>query len=130
MADTEKLVLMVTHGPDDPEMATIPFVMAVAALASDVQAVLGFQAEGVRLVKKGVAASVEAPAFPPLAKLLGDFQELGWSAARLRAVPEEPRHHRARRPHRWCGSRRRSPFRRRDHFGHQQPRVLKGRVQP
>ena len=26
MADHEKLVFMVTHGPKDPELATIPFV--------------------------------------------------------------------------------------------------------
>jgi predicted peroxiredoxin len=74
---SEKLVFMVTHGPDDPELATIPFVMAVAALASDVEAVLGFQADGVRLVAKGVVEQVEAPSFPPLAKLLADYRELG-----------------------------------------------------
>ena len=33
----EKLVIMVTHGPDEPELATIPFVMAGAAVASDVE---------------------------------------------------------------------------------------------
>jgi len=75
----EKLVIMVTHGPDDPELATIPFVMAVAALASEVEAVLGFQADGVRLVARGVAEQVAAPSFPPLAKLLADFRELGGS---------------------------------------------------
>ena len=77
MADAEKLVFMVTHGPSHPEHATIPFVMAAAALASDVQVVLGFQAEGVELMKKGVAESVRAPEFPPLAKLLADVRELG-----------------------------------------------------
>ena len=74
---SEKLVFMVTHGPDDQELATVPFVMACAALASDVGAVIGLQAEAVRLAIKGVAGSVAAPAFPPLAKLLADFQELG-----------------------------------------------------
>jgi len=77
MADTEKLVFMVTHGPAAPELATIPFVMAAAALASDVQVVMGFQADGVELVHAGVADTVEAPAFPPLAKLLADVRELG-----------------------------------------------------
>ncbi len=46
MAENEKLVIMATHGPDDPELATIPFVMACAALASDVAVVMGFQADG------------------------------------------------------------------------------------
>ncbi len=77
MADNEKLVFMVTHGPGDPERATIPFVMAAAALASDVPVVMGFQAEGVELVKAGVAETVLAPEFPPLAKLLGDVRDLG-----------------------------------------------------
>lgn len=77
MADTEKLVFMVTHGPDDPEMATVPFVMAVAAVASDVQAVVGFQGDGVRLVQKGVAETVQAAEFPPLTKLMSDLREQG-----------------------------------------------------
>ena len=67
MADTEKLVFMVTHGPEHPELATIPFVMAGAALASDVEVVMGFQGDGVELMHKGVAEGVAAEAFPPLA---------------------------------------------------------------
>jgi uncharacterized protein len=77
MADTEKLVFMVTHGPTEPELATIPFVMAGAALASDVAVVMGFQGDAVRLVAKGVADGIAAPEFQPLAKLLADVQALG-----------------------------------------------------
>ncbi len=73
----EKMVLMVTSGPDAPERATIPFVMACAALASDVEVVMGFQADGVALVREGAAEKVEAPAFPPLKKLLTDYIDLG-----------------------------------------------------
>jgi predicted peroxiredoxin len=80
MADNEKLVIMATHGPSDPELATVPFVMACAALASDVEVVMGFQADGVCLVHKGEAETVQAPEFPPLSKLLADFQELGGKA--------------------------------------------------
>jgi len=79
MPETEKLVLMVTHWTRHPERATIPFVMAAAALASDVQVVMGFQADGVELVQRGVAKTVTAPEFPPLAKLLADVRELGGS---------------------------------------------------
>lgn len=77
MAEQEKLVIMATHGPEDPERATIPFVMACAALASEVAVVMVFQADGVRLVQEGEAEAVQAPEFPPLAKLLDDFRELG-----------------------------------------------------
>lgn len=73
----EKLVFMVTHGPEAPERATIPFVMATAAQASDVEVVMGFQADGVMLVKKGVAESIEAPAFPPLKVLMDAYIEAG-----------------------------------------------------
>jgi predicted peroxiredoxin len=73
----EKLVIMVTHGPDDPELATIPFVMGCAALASDVDVVLGFQGDGCALVREGGADEVAAEEFPRLADLLGDYRELG-----------------------------------------------------
>jgi predicted peroxiredoxin len=73
MAHTQKLVFMVLHGPDHPEHATIPFVMGCAALASDVEA------DGVELVRAGVADGIQAAGFPPLAKLLHDFRELGGS---------------------------------------------------
>ena len=77
MAEHEKLVFMVTRGPSEPELATIPFVMAAAALASDVAVAMGFQGDGVELMKAGVADTVSAAGFSPLAKLLVDVRELG-----------------------------------------------------
>lgn len=77
MADNEKLVIMATHGPSDPELATIPFVMAGAALASDVEVVIGLQGDGVCLAHVGEAQPVSAPGFPALAKLMDDFHQLG-----------------------------------------------------
>ena len=77
MADTEKLAFMVLHCPNEPEHATIPFVMACAALASDVEVVIGLQADGVALGRAGGVDGVEAGGFPPLKKLLVDFGALG-----------------------------------------------------
>lgn len=77
MAETEKLVILATHGPEDPERATIPFVMGNAALASDVDVVIGLQGNGVWLGRKLEADHVFASGFPPLAKLMNDFRELG-----------------------------------------------------
>jgi uncharacterized protein len=77
MSENEKLVVMVTHGPDDPELATIPFAMAGAAVASDMEVVMGFQGEGCLLTKKGVAETVKAPEFAPLGELLETIKELG-----------------------------------------------------
>ena len=77
MAEHEKLVVMVTHGPDEPELATIPFAMAGAAVASDVGVVMGFQGDGCELVRKGVAETVHADEFAPLGQLLETIRELG-----------------------------------------------------
>ena len=74
---SEKLFFMVTHGPDHTEHVTIPFVMAVAALASDVEAVIGLQAGAVEIAVKGRADTIAADGFPPLAKLMNDYRELG-----------------------------------------------------
>ncbi len=73
----KKLFIMVTHGPEDPEMATIPFVMANAAMASDVEVTIGFQGRGVLLVRKDCANHVFAANFPPLSELIDTFLELG-----------------------------------------------------
>lgn len=95
VAEQGKLVILATHGPATPELATIPFVMACAALASDVDVVIGFQGDGVSLMHRGEADAVQAPHFPPLAKLLADFRELGGKAlvcspcAKSRGIDEE-----------------------------------------
>jgi predicted peroxiredoxin len=77
MSTPEKLVIIVTHGPEHPEMATIPFVMGAAALVSDVEVCLVFQGDGVNLIRKDGAAHVFAHSFPPLAELVSTVVELG-----------------------------------------------------
>jgi predicted peroxiredoxin len=74
---SEKIIIMATHGPEDPERATIPFVLGTAAQASDVEVVIGFQVNGVMLVKKGCAEHVFAAGFPPLKELLDAYIEAG-----------------------------------------------------
>jgi predicted peroxiredoxin len=73
----EKLAIVCTCGPEDPEKATIPFVLATAAQASDIQVVMGFQINGVLLVKKGLAEHVFAAGFPPLKELMDIYIEAG-----------------------------------------------------
>ena len=75
MAD--KLVIIATHGPKEPERATIPFVMALAALVLDTEVVVGLQMDGVELAVKGAVDKVHAEGFAPLAGLLSDFRDLG-----------------------------------------------------
>ncbi len=73
----EKLAIVCTHGAEDPERATIPFVLATAAQASDVQVVMGFQVDGILLAKKGYAQHVFAAGFPPLEELINLYIEAG-----------------------------------------------------
>jgi len=68
---------MVTHGPDDQEMATIPFVMANAAIAMDVDVLMGYQGKGAFLTMKDMDDHVVAAGFPPLKDLLAAYQEAG-----------------------------------------------------
>jgi predicted peroxiredoxin len=74
---SEKLLIMCTWGPEDPERATMPFVMATAAQAAGVEVVMGFQAGGVKLLVKDAAETVQAPMFPPLKQLLDAYVEAG-----------------------------------------------------
>ncbi len=73
----QKLAIVCTHGPDDPERATIPFVLATAAQASDVEVIMGFQVDGISLVVKGVAEHVFAAGFAPLKDLIDAYVEAG-----------------------------------------------------
>ena len=73
----EKMVIFGTHGSEDPEKATLPFVVGNAALAMDVQVTIVLQASGVTLVQKGCYEHIFAPGFDPLQKLVGSFLELG-----------------------------------------------------
>jgi predicted peroxiredoxin len=73
----EKIVVFATHGPDDPERATLPFVCANAAVAMDVQATVVLQGAGVLLAKKGSYEHVFCPGFDPLKKLVDTFLEFG-----------------------------------------------------
>jgi len=74
---SEKLVIMATHASDDPERATIPFVLATAAQATDVDVSIGLQVDGVSLACKGGADKIQAPDFPPLKDLLDAYLEAG-----------------------------------------------------
>jgi len=73
----EKLVIFATHGPDDPEKASLPFVCANAALAMDVEVIVVLQGCGVLLAKKGCYEHVFCAGFDPLKKLVESFNEFG-----------------------------------------------------
>jgi predicted peroxiredoxin len=76
-SNVEKIVVIATHGPEDPERATIPFVVANAALAMDVQVTLILQGTGVLLAKKGCYEHIFCAGFDPLKKQVDNFLEFG-----------------------------------------------------
>ena len=73
----EKIVIFATHGTEDPERASLPFVCANAALAMDVQATVILQGTGVLLAKKGCYEHVFAAGLDPLENLVHTFLEFG-----------------------------------------------------
>jgi predicted peroxiredoxin len=72
-AAEEKIVVVATHGAEDPERATLPFVVANAALAMDVKAVICLQGNAVTLAVKGGGDAVSAGGFPPLKELMASY---------------------------------------------------------
>jgi uncharacterized protein len=66
----QKVGFVVTHASDDPELATLPFMLAIAAMAMDVEPVIVLQVEGVRLAVAGGAEAAAADGLAPLADLM------------------------------------------------------------
>ena len=77
MAETEKIVYLLTHGADDPERATLPFVLANATQAMDAEAVIVLQASAVFLATAGCLSHVFAAGLPPLQQLVKSYMEGG-----------------------------------------------------
>ena len=77
MEPKEKLVIINTIGNEHPEKATIPYVMATAAQASDVEVVVILQSNAVVLAKHGEAEKVSATGFMPVKQLIDTYIELG-----------------------------------------------------
>lgn len=77
MAEKQRAVFIATHAGEDPEKATIPFVMANAALASDMEATVILQSNGVWMGVRGHAEHIRSDAFPPLTDLIRSFMEAG-----------------------------------------------------
>ena len=66
----KKLGFVVTHASDEPELATLPFMLATGALTMDVEPVVILQGEGVRLAVPGGAEAAAAEGLSPVADLM------------------------------------------------------------
>jgi len=74
---SEKLVIFGTHGPEDPERASLPFVLGNAALVMEVKVTIMLQGTAVFLAKEGCYEHVFAAGLPPLKDLIQSFIEQG-----------------------------------------------------
>ncbi len=73
----EKIVYIDTCAGENPEKASLPFVLGNAALTMEVEAVVVLQGTGVYLAKKGYADNVFAAGLPPLKELMDNFRAAG-----------------------------------------------------
>jgi predicted peroxiredoxin len=67
----KRLGFIVTHAADDPEMATLPFILATGAMTMSVDPVVILQGEGVRMALAGGAEAAAAEGLAPVADLMG-----------------------------------------------------------
>lgn len=74
---SKKMVVIATHAGEDPERATLPFVVANAALASETDVVVILQTTGIWLGVKDYAKFVKAESFPPLKDLVKTYLDQG-----------------------------------------------------
>lgn len=62
-----------THGRDDPERATLPFIVANVAASADQEAIVLLTIEGVWLATKGYADDIHHPGMAPLREVLASL---------------------------------------------------------
>jgi predicted peroxiredoxin len=72
-----KFVISLTCAKDDTDKATVAFVVANAAVASDKKTVVFLSTEGTHLSQKGYADGVHEGGFAPLKDLMTNFAEAG-----------------------------------------------------
>jgi len=66
-----------THAKDNPDKATVGFVIANAALGSGKETLVFLSIEGVRLAQKGYADDIREEGFAPLRELMDNFAKAG-----------------------------------------------------
>lgn len=72
-----RFCVSLTCAKDNPDRATVAFVVANAALGSDRETLVFLSTEGVRLSQQGYADDVHEEGFAPLAELMRSFVAAG-----------------------------------------------------
>jgi predicted peroxiredoxin len=72
-----RFCVSLTSAKDNPDKATVAFVVANAAVASDKETLVFLSTEGVRLSQQGYADDVREEGFAPLKELMESFVKAG-----------------------------------------------------
>src|SRR5690349_13340172 len=72
-----KFCVSLTCAKNDADKATVAFVVANAAVASEKETLVFLSIEGVRLSQKGFADSIHEEGFAPLKELIANFTKAG-----------------------------------------------------
>ena len=67
------MIFLCTHGKEDSERASLPFVAANVAATAGQEAIVLCTVEGVWLGTKSGTQGIESKALPPLSKIYSDF---------------------------------------------------------
>lgn len=73
----KSLLIHCTHGAEDGERATLPFIVANVAATADQDSTVFLTAEAVRIATRGYADTVRANGMKPLAEVLASYLENG-----------------------------------------------------
>ncbi|MFY9341342.1 MAG: DsrE family protein [Planctomycetota bacterium] len=73
----KKFCISLTYAKNDSDKATVAFVVANAAVASDKETVVFLSTEAVRLSQIGYADDIHEESFAPLRDLLANFVKAG-----------------------------------------------------
>ena len=74
---SKRFCVSLTCAKNDTDKATVAFVVANAAAASDKEALVFLSTEGVRLAVKGYADDIHEQGFAPLRELMANFVKAG-----------------------------------------------------
>ncbi len=68
-----KMLVNCAYGKEDPERATLPFVVGNVAVTADQETVVFLTIEGVRLATTGYADGIHKEGFQPLGEIVRSF---------------------------------------------------------
>lgn len=74
---TPTILIQGTHAADDPEKATLPFIVGNVAATADQDTVVFLTSEAVRMATRGYADEVSFADHPPTGRILADFVSNG-----------------------------------------------------